>query len=67
MKQQGPVGAHGAEDLPMQEAGGDSLQKDTIELCQREQLESSMHRTDQSTADAGQRRIPKEKADSAMG
>lgn len=47
MRQQGPVGAQGAEDLPMQEACGDSSQKDTVELCPREQLASSMHLVEQ--------------------
>lgn len=61
MKQQGPVGAQGAGDLPMQEAGGDSLQRDTVEPCQWEQLTSSMHRTNQSTADAYIRRTQKRK------
>lgn len=58
MKQQGPVEAQGAEDLPMQKAGGDSLQRDTVEPCQWEQLTSSMH---QSTADVYIRRTQKRK------
>lgn len=43
MKRQGPAGAQGAGDQPVQEPGGDSVcKKDTIHLCQRKQQASSM-------------------------
>lgn len=63
MKQLGPPGAQRTADQAMQKPGGDSFQKDIVDLCQREQQALSTHRTKNNLLQTHIRPTPREKAD----